>query len=303
MGGPGRREIGHGNLAEKALRSLIPSKDEFPYTIRLVSEILSSNGSSSMASVCAGCLSLMDAGVPIKKMVAGIAMGLMTDTKGDYKVLTDIQGPEDHYGDMDFKVAGTEDGVNAIQMDVKIGGIDTKILEATLAQAKKARLEIMEAMKKALATPRPNVSKYAPVILILNINPEKIGEVIGPGGKVINGIIAQTGASGIDIEQTGKVYIVGPNKEIAELAFRQVEAIVKEYKVGDIVEGTIVKVLDFGAILEFSPGKDGMIHVSELKEGYVKKVEEVVKLGDFVRARVIRVEPEGRIGLSLRGLK
>jgi len=303
LGNPGRREIGHGNLAEKSLKVLLPSKDEFPYTVRVVSEILSSNGSSSMASVCAGCLSLMDAGVPIKKMAAGIAMGLMMGDRSNYKILTDIQGPEDHHGDMDCKVAGTEDGVNGIQMDVKIGGISTKILEETLAQAKKARLEIIIAMKKALAAPRPNISKYAPVILSLTIDPAKIGEVIGAGGKVINGIIAKTGATTIDIEQEGKVFVTAPSKEIAERAMAIVEAITHEYKMGEIVEGTIVKIMDFGAILEFAPNKDGMIHISEMKEGYVKKVEEVIKLGDFVRARIIRIEPEGRIGLSLKGLK
>ncbi len=298
--GPGRREIGHGALAEKALKNLIPTKEEFPYTIRVVSEILSSNGSSSMASVCAGCLSLMDAGVPIKKMAAGIAMGLMSG-EGKYKILTDIQGPEDHYGDMDFKVAGTKDGVTAIQMDVKIDGVTTKILEEVLAQAKKARLEIIAAMEKTLAQPRPEISKYAPVVITLMIDPEKIGGVIGGGGKTINGIIAQTGIINMDIEDDGRIYIYSNDKESAEKARAQVEAIVKEYKVGDIVEGTVVKILEFGAIVEFGPKQDGMIHISELKEGYVKKVEEVLKLGDFVRAKVIRSE-NGKIGLSLRGL-
>jgi polyribonucleotide nucleotidyltransferase len=301
--GPGRREIGHGSLAEKALKNLLPSKDDFPYTIRLVSEILSSNGSSSMASVCAGCLSLMDAGVPIKKTVAGIAMGLMSDDSGHYKILTDIQGPEDHYGDMDFKIAGTKDGVTAVQMDVKIGGITTKIVAEVLARAKKARLEIIDVMEKTLEAPRKYLSPHAPVILVLTVDPAKIGEIIGPGGKIINGIIAQTGVTAIDIEQEGKVFVVGPTKEIAERALKQVEAIVHEYQVGEVVEGTVVKILDFGAIVEFGPGRDGMIHVSELKEGYVKKVEDVVKVGDFVRARIIKTEPEGRIGLSLRGLK
>ena len=253
-----------------------------------------------MASVCAGCLSLMDAGVPIKKMAAGIAMGLMSG-EGKYKILTDIQGPEDHYGDMDFKVAGTKDGVTAIQMDVKIDGVTTKILEEVLAQAKKARLEIIAAMEKTLAQPRPEISKYAPVVITLMIDPEKIGGVIGGGGKTINGIIAQTGIINMDIEDDGRIYIYSNDKESAEKARAQVEAIVKEYKVGDIVEGTVVKILEFGAIVEFGPKQDGMIHISELKEGYVKKVEEVLKLGDFVRAKVIRSE-NGKIGLSLRGL-
>ncbi|MEK7115246.1 MAG: polyribonucleotide nucleotidyltransferase [Patescibacteria group bacterium] len=300
--GPGRREIGHGALAEKALRNLIPSKNEFPYTIRIVSEILSSNGSSSMASVCAGCLSLMDAGVPIKKMAAGIAMGLIMDPNGEkYKVLTDIQGPEDHYGDMDFKAAGTKDGVTAIQMDVKIQGVTAKMIGDVLAQAKEARLHILKAMEQALDKPRAQVSAYAPIVYSIDINPAKIGEVIGPGGKVINGIIAQTKATGIDIDQSGKVYVYGSTIESAQAALKQVEAITHEYKIGEMVEGRIVKVLDFGAILEFGPGMDGMIHVSELKNGFVKKVEDVVKVGDFVRAKIIRME-DGRIGLSLKNL-
>lgn len=302
VGNPGRREIGHGALAEKAVRNLIPSQEEFPYTIRVVAEILSSNGSSSQATICGTSLSLMDAGVPIKKPVAGIAMGLIVGKKGDYKVLTDIQGPEDHHGDMDFKVAGTEDGVRAIQMDVKIDGLTNEMLVDALAQAKKARLEILKAMNKAIPAARKETSQYAPKVLTLNISPDKIGEVIGPGGKVINGIIAKTGAITIDIEQTGKVFIAGASKEIAEAALKEVESIVREYRIGDIVEGTIVKILDFGAIVEFGPGRDGMIHVSELKQGFVKKVEDVVKLGDFVKAKVIKADPDGRIGLSLKNL-
>ncbi|MHB9019306.1 MAG: polyribonucleotide nucleotidyltransferase [Minisyncoccota bacterium] len=300
--GPGRRDIGHGSLAEKALRPLLPSKEVFPYVIRLVSEILSSNGSSSMATVCAGSLSLMDAGVPIRRPAAGIAMGLITDEKGDkYKVLTDIQGPEDHYGDMDFKVAGTSEGITAMQMDVKIGGINAEIAEKALAQAKLARLHILKTIQGALNEPRKEISKYAPVVFALNINPDKIGEVIGPGGKTINGIIAATGALGIDIDQSGIVYVSGPNKESAEMALRHVKSIVEDVEVGQIVEGNIVKILDFGAIVEFGPGRDGMIHVSELKDGFVKKVEDVVKLGDFVRVKVIRAE-NGKISLSLKAL-
>jgi len=302
VGNPGRREIGHGALAEKAVRNLIPSQEEFPYAIRVVSEIVSSNGSSSQATVCGTSMSLMDAGVPIKKAVAGIAMGLMTGKKGEYKVLTDIQGPEDHHGDMDFKVAGTADGVRAIQMDVKIDGITNQMLVDGLAQAKKARLEILKVMNSVLDASRKQVSQYAPVVLTMTINPDKIGEVIGPGGKVINGIIAKTGALTIDIEQTGKVFIAGANREKAEAAYREVESIVKDYKIGDIVEGPIVKILDFGAIVQFGPNRDGMIHVSELKQGFVKKVEDVVKLGDFVKAKVIKVDPDGRIGLSLKQL-
>lgn len=307
--GPGRREIGHGALAEKALKNLIPPQDLFPYTIRSVSEILSSNGSTSMATVSAVSLALMDAGVPIKKPAAGIAMGLMLENKQPttdnqqlkYKILTDIQGPEDHHGDMDCKIAGTRDGITAMQMDVKIEGLTTKILADVLAQGKKARLEILDFTDKILSAPRKEISTYAPFVLTLDINPLKIGEVIGPGGKTINSIIEKTGALSIDIDRTGKVYIAGSNKETAVAAFKEVESITKEYQVGEIVEGDIVKILDFGAIVQIGPNREGMIHISELKEGYVKKVEDVVKLGDRVRAKIIRVE-DGKIGLSLKVL-
>ena len=301
VGAPGRREIGHGALAEKAVKNLIPTEDEFPYVIRVVSDILSSNGSSSQATTCGAVLSLMDAGVPIKKAVAGIAMGMMVGSDGKYKVLTDIQGPEDHYGDMDFKVAGSADGVRAVQMDVKIDGITNKMLVDGLAQAKQARLEILKVMNKALATPRKEVSQYAPVILRLDINPDKIGLVIGPGGKVINSIIETTGALTIDIEQTGRVLIAGPNKEKAQAALEAVQSMVKEYTIGEIVQGPIVRILEFGAIVEFGPEQDGMIHVSELKEGFVKKVEDVVKLGQVVKAKIIKSDM-GKIGLSLKGV-
>ncbi|MCL4406317.1 MAG: polyribonucleotide nucleotidyltransferase [Patescibacteria group bacterium] len=299
--GPGRRDIGHGALAEKALRPLIPSQDEFPYTIRVVSEILSSNGSSSMATVCAGSMSLMDAGVPIRKPAAGIAMGLMSNEKGDYKILTDIQGPEDHHGDMDFKVAGTRDGVNAVQMDVKIWGITLEIAEKTLAQAREARLRILDAMEKAIKAPKPELSPYAPQVIVIHINPEKIGEVIGPGGKMINGIIERTGALSIDIEQTGKVFVAADNKDSALKAVAEIEALTKEYQVGEIVEGTVVRLLDFGAIVDLGGGRDGMIHISEFKDGFVKNINDVAKIGDFLRAKVIRVE-DGKIALSVKQL-
>lgn len=303
--GPGRRDIGHGALAEKAVRSLIPSSEEFPYTIRVVSEILSSNGSSSMATISSVCLSLMDAGVPLKKMVAGIAMGLITDPESkekaakNFKVLTDIQGPEDHHGDMDFKVAGTKDGVNAIQLDVKIDGLTIDMIKATLEQGKKARLHILENMEKTLPAPRTELSKYAPIIKIIQIDPTRIGEVIGSGGKIINGIIAKTGIITIDIEEDGKIFIAGPSKESVELALKEIETILREFHVGDMVEGTVVKILEFGAIVDLGGGNDGMIHVSELKNGFVKTVDEVLKLGDFVRVKVVRVE-NGKIGLSLK---
>ena len=307
MRGPSRRDTGHGALAEKAVRPLIPTQAEFPYAIRVVSEILSSNGSSSMATVCASCLSLMDAGVPIKKMAAGIAMGLIVDehakagTEPKYKVLTDIQGPEDHHGDMDFKVAGTRDGVNAIQLDVKIDGLTIPMIEATLAQAKEARFKIMDVMEKELPTHRPELSKYAPILVTLKIDPERIGAVIGPGGKVINGIIAKTGALSIDIDDDGSVFVAATTREAAEAAKREVESIVHEFQVGEIIGGSVIKIMEFGAIVDLGGGQDGMIHVSELKNGFVKKVEDVVKLGDFVRAKIIRAE-NGKIGLSIKQL-
>jgi polyribonucleotide nucleotidyltransferase len=302
--GPGRREIGHGALAAKAIKAMIPSKDIFPYTIRVVCETLSSNGSSSMASVCSAILSLMDAGVPIKKAVAGIAIGLMIGENGEFKILTDIQGPEDHHGDMDFKVAGTDAGLTAIQMDVKIEGITKEIFEEALAAGKKARLQILEHMKKTLPAPREKISPFAPTILTLEIPVEKIGEVIGPGGKIINGIIAEAGGeTSIDIEQTGKIYVSSANAESANKALAMVREIVREYKPGEIVEGKVIRILDFGAIIDLGGGRDGMIHISELKEGYTKKVEDVVRLGDKVKAKVIRVEPDGKIALSLKALR
>ena len=306
--GPGRREIGHGNLARKAIEPLLPPKDKFPYTIRVVSEILSSNGSSSMATVCASVLSLMDAGVPLKKPAAGIAMGLIMDQpqttnnkRQNYKILTDIQGPEDHHGDMDLKVAGTEDGVNALQMDVKVDGITLEMLENVLAQAKDARLEILKFMKSLLPAPRPKISPFAPKIRTLKINPEKIGALIGPGGKVINGLIAKYGLTSIDVEENGDVFIFSDKEETVEAALAEVRAITREFKVGEVVEGTVVRILDFGAIIDLGGGKDGMAHVSELKEGFVKQVTDVLKLGDFVKAKIIRVEDD-RIGLSLKQL-
>ncbi len=300
--GPGRREIGHGALAEKALARIMPTQEEFPYMVRVVSEILSSNGSSSMASACVGCLALMDAGVPIKKMVAGIAMGMMTNTKdGTYRILTDIQGPEDHYGDMDFKVAGTDNGVNAVQMDVKIDGVTPKTVGEVLEQAKRARLHILAAMRKALSAPRPEISKYAPVVIRMQIDPSKIGGIIGPGGKIINGIIEATGIMNMDIQQDGTVLIYAPDKDSAQMAKDAVDGIAHEYEVGDIIEGTVERILEFGAIVEWGNGSSGMIHVSELKNGYVKSVDEVVKLGDTVRAKIIRAE-NGKIALSIKAL-
>lgn len=297
VGAPGRREIGHGALAEKALEPMIPKKEEFPYAIRVVSEVLSSNGSSSMASTCASTLALMDGGVPIKKPVAGIAMGLMSDGKNNHKILTDIQGPEDHYGDMDFKVAGTRDGVTALQMDVKINGVDVETLEKALEQAKKARLEILDYMAKTIAEPKKELSPLAPRIITIQVHIDKIREVIGPGGKVINDIIAKTGAD-IDIEDSGLVFITAENEKSGLEAKTMIEEIVKEYQVGDVVVGNVSQILDFGAIVEFGK-KDGMIHISELAPYRVNKVTDIVNIGDEVRVRIKRIE-SGKISLSLK---
>lgn len=302
LGSPGRREIGHGALAEKALRSLIPSTDQFPYTIRVVSEILSSNGSTSMATVCASTLSLMDAGVPLKKPVAGIAMGLMSDEK-EFRVLTDLQGYEDFYGDMDFKVAGTKDGITAIQLDTKIRGLSIDMIRATLEDARAGRLAILDVLSKIIASPRKELSSHVPAIFQLKINPEKIGTLIGPGGKMINGLIKRFGLASIDVEEDGSVFVSGTDQEKAKEAVAVIKSLTREFRVGEIIEGPVIKVLDFGAIVDLGGGKDGMIHVSELKEGYVKKVEDVVKMGNVVRAKVIRADEDGKIGLSLRGVE
>jgi polyribonucleotide nucleotidyltransferase len=301
--GPGRREIGHGALAYKAVEPLLPPQEEFPYTIRVVSEILSSNGSSSQATICASVLSLMDAGVPIKNMAAGIAMGLMSDEKGNYKILTDIQGPEDHYGDMDFKVAGTKNGVNAVQLDVKVRGLTEEMIKGTLSQARDARLHILDFMKTVLDAPRPQISSYAPVILQWKVLPEQIGLVIGSGGKTINGLVKTYGLTGIDIEEDGSVFISADAMDKAQSALTDIKALTREYKPGEIVEGKVVKIMDFGAIVDLGGGQDGMIHISELKSGFVKTVNEVLKMGDFVRAKIIRVDQDGHIGLSLKQME
>lgn len=295
---PGRREIGHGALVERALLPLIPSREEFPYTIRIVSEILSSNGSSSMASVCGSTLALMDAGVPIKKPAAGIAMGLIMKNENEYKILTDIQGPEDHHGDMDLKVAGTRDGITALQMDVKIEGVTPKILKETFLQAKEARLQILDKIESVISAPRPNLSPLAPRITVLKINPEKIGTIIGPGGKVINEIIAQTGVA-IDIEDDGTVFITSPNEESAGKAISRVKALTRELKVGEIIEGKVSRILDFGAIVDLIPGQDGLLHISELAPWRVEKTEDIIKIGDVIPVKIKKVE-EGKISLSLK---
>ena len=295
---PGRREIGHGALAERALRPMIPSVEEFPYCLRLVSEVMSSNGSTSQASVCGSTLSLMDAGVPIKRPVAGVAMGLIKDVEntGKVAVLTDIQGLEDFLGDMDFKVAGTAQGITAIQMDIKIKGIDEAILRQALAQAYDGRMHILGKMLETLPAPRPELSKYAPKIIQFHINPEKIGEVVGPKGKMINSIIAETGVK-IDIEDDGSVYIATENAEAAQRAKSMIEGIVRELQVGDVFTGKVVRIMSFGAFVEYAPGKDGMIHISKLANHRVEKVEDVVNIGDTLECRVAEIDSQGRINL------
>lgn len=299
--GPGRREIGHGALAEKALIPVLPSVEEFPYAIRSVSETMESNGSTSMASTCASCMSLMAAGVPIKKHVAGISCGLVTgDSDDEYLVLTDIQGLEDFFGDMDFKVTGTEDGITAIQMDIKIHGLTRPIVEEAIRRAREARLFIMNGvMKEAIAEPRAELSPYAPKILTMSINPEKIGDVIGKQGKTINGIIEETGVK-IDIDDNGTVSISGTNLPDLERAKKIIESIVNDIEPGQIFEGTVVRMMDFGAFVQLSPNKDGMIHISKLSDQRVNKVEDVVHIGDKVRVKVLEVDKMGRINLSMR---
>jgi len=291
MRGPGRREIGHGALVEKALSGVIPNPEEFPYTIRLVSETLSSNGSSSMASVCASSLALMDAGVPIKKHVAGIAMGLMSDEK-NYKILTDIQGPEDHHGDMDLKVAGTDQGINALQMDVKITGVNLKVLEDAFRDARNARLQILQTLKNAIASPRNELSVFAPKIDSIKINPDLIGKLIGPGGKTIQKLTQETETE-IDIEDDGTVNITGSTKEAIAMAKEKVLSLTKEAKVGEIYEGArVVKNMDFGSFLELFPGQDGLLHASEMPGKNLKP-------GDILKVKIKNIDQKGRVNLAL----
>jgi len=297
---PSRREIGHGHLAELALSSILPSKEDFPYTIRLVSEILESNGSSSMASVCSGCLSLMDAGVPVKEPVAGIAMGLVMGD-GKEMVLSDILGDEDAMGDMDFKVAGTRTGITAIQMDIKVAGITKELMSRAVTQAQNGINHILNIMAETLPKPREELSQYAPRIWTIKIKPEKIREVIGPGGKVIKGIVEQTGVK-IDIEDSGTVRIVSSDEASANEAIDIIKKITKEVEVGEIYTGRVKKVADFGAIVELLPGIDGLCHVSQLADTYVKKVTDVVREGDEITVKVIEVDPNGRVRLSRKGV-
>jgi len=298
--GPSRRDIGHGALAERALVPVLPTEMEFPYTIRLVSEVLESNGSSSMGSVCGSTLSLMDAGVPIKSPVSGVAMGLIKD--GDnYSILTDIQGMEDALGDMDFKVAGTKQGVTAIQMDIKIAGITKDILQNALEQAYRGRMHIMDIMLAAIAEPRADLSPFAPRIITMEIDPDKIRDVIGPGGKIIKKIIEETGVS-IDIEDDGKVFIAAVDMEAGQKAVRIIENLVKDVEVGATYQGKVTRLMNFGAFVEILPGKEGLVHISQLARDRVNKVEDVVKTGDEIMVKVTEIDRQGRINLSRKAL-
>lgn len=298
-GATNRREVGHGALAEKAIAMVLPSVDEFPYTIRIVSESMASNGSTSQASICGSTLALMDGGVPIKNPVAGIAMGLMHETDEKYKVLTDIQGPEDHHGDMDFKVAGTKDGVTAIQLDVKVEGVPVKILGEAMRQAKKTRLEILEKITKEIATPRPEISENAPKILIIRIRQDQIGIIIGSGGKTIKDIKEKTGAE-ITIEDDGKVYLTGKNGS-AEKAKQIIEEMTHEFQVGEMLKGEVVRIADFGAFVRLNPSTDGMVHVSEIAPFRVERIRDIMKEGMIVPVKVIKVDIEnGKLGLSIK---
>ncbi len=300
MRGTSRREIGHGNLAERALQGLLPPYEEFPYTIRIVSDILESNGSSSMASVCGGSLALFDAGVPMRAACAGVAMGLITEG-GKYAILTDILGTEDHLGDMDFKVAGTENGITSIQMDIKVEGLDLKIMREALAQAKEGRLHILREMNKALPQPRPDLSPYAPRIVTVQINPEKIGDLIGPKGKTIRGIQEETGAE-ITVDDTGRVTIAAVGGEALERAKAIIKSLTAEPVIGETYEGTVKSTTAFGAFVEIMPGTEGLVHISELKHGRTEKTEDVVKKGDRVKVKLLDRDERGRLRLSMKAL-
>ncbi len=301
IGTPGRREIGHGALVERSLVPVLPEDEDFPYTVRLVSEVLSSSGSTSMASVCASSLSLMDAGIPIKRAVAGIAMGLVTDDKGNHVVLTDIEDLEDYYGDVDFKVAGTSEGITGLQMDTKLKGVDVKIVEEALNQAKEARLFILNAMAQTIETPRTEMSPYAPRVYKLSVPPDKIGAVIGPGGKTIRSITEETGTT-VDIDNDGTVLIGSTDEASARKAIAMVEGLTREAEVGGIYTGKVTRILNFGAMVEILPGKDGLVHVSELAGYRVANVEDEVKVGDEVTVKVIEIDNLGRVNLSRRAV-
>jgi len=300
LSGPGRREIGHGALAQRALAPVMPSHDEFPYCVRVVSEVLESNGSSSMASVCGGCLSLMDAGVPVKEAVAGVAMGLVVEGE-EVAILTDIIGDEDHYGDMDFKVAGTKDGVTAVQMDIKVEGITQEIMEKALEQARRARLYILEKMNSTIPRPRAEISKYAPYVTTINIRPDRVRDIIGPGGKTVRDITSSCNCK-IEISDDGKVLIAGPDRECVEKAIEMIRNLTREAEPGKVYTGKVVKITDFGAFVEILPGVDGLIHISQLDKKRVAKVSDVLKEGDEVKVKVLEIDQEGRVKLSRKAV-
>ncbi|MEE9471183.1 MAG: polyribonucleotide nucleotidyltransferase, partial [Gemmatimonadota bacterium] len=300
--GPKRREIGHGFLAERALQSVAPSEDDFPYTLRIVSDILESNGSSSMAAVCGGSLALMEAGVPVSAAVAGIAMGLVKEGEGEgdgYAILTDIAGYEDRYGDMDFKAAGTSKGITALQMDIKVKGVTAQILKEAFEQARVARLHILDAMNAAIPAPRENLSPHAPRMLVLQIDKEDIGAVIGPGGKMIRSIVEKTGAT-IDIEEDGRIFIASVDEKAANEAMRIVKQIVEKPEVGKIYDGKVVSIREFGAFVEIIPGKDGLLHISEIAPHRIERVEDVLKEGDIIKVKVVSQDDQGKLRLSKR---
>ena len=301
IGSPGRREIGHGALAERALIPVLPKDEDFPYTIRLVSEVLSSSGSTSMASVCASSLSLMDAGIPIKRAVAGLAMGLVTGEKGNHVILTDIEGIEDAYGDMDFKIAGTTEGITALQLDIKLKSINLEILEKALNQAREARLLILGVMQQTITSSRPEISPYAPRVYKIMVDPDKIGSIIGTGGKTIRAITDETKAT-IDIENDGTVLIGSPDEKAARRTIEIIESLTKDVEVGGIYTGKVTRLLNFGAMVEILPGKEGLVHISELAEYRVSKVEDIVKVGDEITVKVIGIDELGRTNLSRRAV-
>jgi polyribonucleotide nucleotidyltransferase len=301
MRGPGRREVGHGALAEKALVPVLPAKEDFPYTILLVSEILSSNGSSSMASTCGSTLSLMDAGVPIKRPVSGIAMGIIVKDEKNFKVLTDIQGLEDHYGDMDFKAAGTENGITALQMDVKVDGVTLEMLDAVLKQSHQNRMDILKKITDVIPAPRTEMSQFAPRIITMHINPDKIRNVIGTGGKIINEIIDETGVQ-IDIEDDGSIFITSSDAESAKKAKEWIDNLTHEVKAGEAFNARVTRLMAFGAFAEILPGQEGLIHISEMADYRVEKVEDIVKVGDIVPVKVIKIDEQGRINLSIKAV-
>jgi len=299
LGSPVRREIGHGMLAEKALLPVIPKFDEFPYTIRIVSEVLTSNGSTSQAAITAGSLALMDAGVPIKRPVSGIAIGLIKRDNKNYKLLSDIQGPEDHFGDMDFKIAGTDQGITAIQMDVKTDGITKEIMAIALERGKKARLEILSKMKEVLSAPRETLSPFAPRVAVLQINPEKIGAVIGTGGKVINSIIEKCAVE-IDIEEDGRVFVSGVDDQLMQKALDWIKGLTKEFKPGEEFQGTVKRIMEFGAFVEIAPGVEGLVHISQLASFRLEKCEDVIEIGDIIPVKIVNIDEQGRLNLSAK---